>query len=214
MDADNNCGRSDNEPVLRPRHRSLAVGALIAISVAAAGASIAAGVRPRSAAVSSQVAAGGHASPVLPAGFNRLRLTDGAVLPYPASWRAVRGDPGSASAALLGAGGTIRAYLNATPADGRETLAGWARFRVRHNAAEGDRDVRLISARTGVRLDAGRASCVVDEYVTSRSRYRELACILAPANRGHATVLIAAAQPNAWARERPLLQFAIHHFTS
>ena len=131
---------------MRRPHRSLVVGAMIAVCVAAAGAGIAAGVRPRAAALSSEAPAGVPASPVLPAGWNRLRLTDGAGLPYPAGWSVVSGDPGSGSAALFGAGRRIRAYLNATPANGREKLAGWARFRVRHNAAEGDRDVRLISA--------------------------------------------------------------------
>ena len=152
--------------------------------------------------------------PALPVGWGRLRLRSGAVLPYPASWRKLRSDPGSASAALLDRDGTIRAYLNATPADGHETLAGWARFRVRHNAAEGDRAVRLLRAQTDVVLRAGRASCVTDRYVTSRSKYHELACIVAPANGANATVLVAAAQPEAWASERRAFAFAINHFAS
>ncbi|GAC1582636.1 MAG: hypothetical protein NVS3B18_16080 [Candidatus Dormibacteria bacterium] len=142
-----------------------------------------------------------------------MRLPSGGVLPYPASWRVLAGDPGSGSAALLNPDGTIHAYLNATPADAKERLAGWAPFRIGHNAAEGDRHVRLIHAQTGVRLGAAQASCVVDEYTTSRSRYRELACILVPIDAGRATVLVAAAQPGAWARERAPFEFALHHFT-
>jgi hypothetical protein len=181
-----------------------AVGALIATVVAGCGG----------------VAAGPQRGSALPAaaavsiGWGALRLPSGAVLPYPAGWRRIGGDPGSASAALLGAGGKIRAYLNATPAVGRETIADWARFRLRHNAAEGDRNVRLITAQTAVRLATGRESCVVDDYSTSRSKFRELACILAPANGRHATVLVAAAEQDAWAREHAVLQFAVSHFAS
>ncbi len=188
-------------------------GALIAIAVGGCG-------------TAARSAAGGHdpdggrslraasTAPSPSAGRRELRLTSGGLLPYPTGWREVSGDPGSASAALPGRGDTIRAYLNATPADGHERLAGWARFRVRHNAAEGDRHERLISVRDNVRLGAGRAACVVDAYSTSRSRYRELACIVMPMNGSRATVLIGAAQPQAWEHERPLLQFAIDHFIS
>lgn len=195
-----------------PGPRCLVGGALIALTIAGCGA--AASGRGGGAAVSPNPPPRTQA-PALPAArWSRLRLPSGAVLPYPAGWRVVAGDPGSASAALYGPERTIRAYLNATPAEGHETLAGWARFRVRHNAAEGDRGVRLIAARTGVRLAGGRAACVIDDYATSRSRYRELACIVAPADRGKATVLVAAAQPSEWGRERPLLESALDHFTA
>ncbi len=214
-----------------PRHRLRARGALTAIMVvgatvaviavagcgAAAGGQVGAGaVVPKhpagAGAVVPRQPAGPQASSGLPVGWGTLRLASGAVLPYPPNWQRVRGDRGTASAAMFNGDGTIRAYLNATPADRDETLNGWARFRVHHNADEGDRNVRLITARSGVRLAAGRASCVVDDYATSRSRYRELACIVAPSNGRQATVLVAAAQPNAWAREHPQLDFAINHF--
>jgi hypothetical protein len=194
--------------------RSLAAGALIAVTAAGCGAAVSTRGSQGSAVPAPKRAATDQASPALPAGWGRLRLRSGAMLPYPTGWRQVRGDPASASAALLNPDGTIRAYLNATPAEGNEMLAGWARFRVRHNAAEGDRDVRLIASQTNGRLDAGRASCVLDDYATSRSRYREFACIVAPISRRQATVLVGAAQPSAWARERSLLHFAINHFTS
>ncbi len=193
-----------------PRSRPWAASALVAITVAGCGASH---HRRDGARLRSQRVSTGEPPAALPAGWRRLRLASGAALPYPASWRVLKGDPGSASAALLNPAGTTRAYLNATPADARETVAGWARFRVRHNAAEGDRHVRLIHAQNGIRLAAGRASCVIDDYTTSRSRYRELACILVPTDAGRATVLVAAARPGDWARERPLLEFAINHFT-
>ena len=145
--------------------------------------------------------------------WGALRLRSGAVLPYPLSWRRLAGDPGSASAALLIDDHTVRAYLNATPAQAGETLADWGTFRVQHNAAEGDRHVRLLSARIGFPFGAQRRSCVTDEYATRVTSYRELACIVAPANGSQATVLVAAAQPDAWTTQLPALNYAINHFT-
>jgi hypothetical protein len=154
-------------------------------------------------------------SPALPAGWRRLRMPSGGVLPYPPGWRPLAGDPGSVSAALTGPDGLIRGYLNATPAESDETPAGWSRFRISHNADDGDRDVRVISVRRDVRLGrGGLASCVADQYATSRTSYRELACLLVPADRRPRTVLVAAAQPGAWAADEPLLNFAFAHFTS
>jgi hypothetical protein len=150
----------------------------------------------------------------LPAGWRTVRLGSGATLPYPPGWRVVHSDTGAASAALFNADGTIRAYLNATPAIAKERFTGWARFRVGHNADEGDRNVRVISAQTEVRVGAERGSCVTDQYLTSRTRYRELACIVAPASGGARTVLVAAAQPDAWARERRALTYALDHFAT
>jgi hypothetical protein len=191
-----------------------AAGALIAITLAGCGAAVGElhGDRRRARSASAPASAP-DARGTLPAGWRRLRLPSGAVLPYPGGWQVLEGDPGSASAGAIGPDGTIRAYLNATPAEGGETLVGWARFRVRHNIAEGDRDVRQVQGQSTVRLASGYGSCVVDDYSTSRSRYRELACIIAPFDGGRATVLIAAAPPRAWARERPVLEFAIDHFT-
>jgi hypothetical protein len=148
----------------------------------------------------------------LPAGWSAVRLRSGATLPTPPGWQRVGGDPGTASAAVFNADGTIRAYLNATPAVARETLSGWARFRVRHNAAEGDRHVRLISSRTGVTMGVEHGSCVVDQYATSRTRYRELACLLIRTGTTRADVLVAAAQPAVWQREQATLVYALDHF--
>jgi hypothetical protein len=154
-------------------------------------------------------------APALPAGWHRLRMSSGGVLPYPPGWRPLAGDPGSVSAALTGPDGVIRGYLNATPADPDESPAGWSRFRISHNADDGDRDIRVISVQRDVRLRLGaRAWCVADQYATSRTSYRERACLLVPAHGGRRTVLVAAAQPNAWAADRPLLNFALNHFTS
>ena len=154
-------------------------------------------------------------SRALPAGWRRLRMPSGGELPYPPGWRSVSGDSGSVSAALTGPDGLIRGYLNATPAEPDETPAGWSHFRISHNADDGDHDIHVISVRRDVRLGrGGRASCVADRYATSRTSYRELACLLMPADRGPRTVLVAATQPGAWAADKPLLNFAFAHFTS
>jgi hypothetical protein len=153
--------------------------------------------------------------PALAAGWHRLAMPSGGVLPYPPGWRPLAGDPGSVSAALTGPSGVIRGYLNATPADPDETPVGWSRFRIRHNADDGDRHIRVISVRRDVRLGVGGlASCVADQYATSRTSYRELACLFSPARGDRRTVLVAAAQPNAWTAEWPLLNLAFDHFTS
>lgn len=151
----------------------------------------------------------------LPAGWRRLRMPSGGVLPYPPGWRPLAGDPGSVSAALTAPDGLIRGYLNATPAEPGETPAAWSRFRISHNADDDDRDLHVISVRRDVRLGGGGlASCVADRYTTSRTSYRELACLLVPADRGPRTVLVAAAQPGAWTADEPVLNFALAHFTS
>jgi hypothetical protein len=144
----------------------------------------------------------------LPAGWGLLHTAAGAALPYPPGWHRVSGDPGTASAELLDRNGVVRAYLNVTPADPNEQLHSWAHFRIGHNGEEGDRNVRLISATTTV---ARREACVTDQYSTTKTSYRELACLVRPAH-GQGTVLIAAAQPSAWPSERAALQYAINHF--
>lgn len=173
----------------------------VVVTVAAAGCG--------SAASGQHPAAGG-----LPAGWRTVRLASGATLPYPPGWSKIHSDPGAASAVLYGTGGTIRAYLNATPADPNEHFADWATFRVHHNADEGDRHVKLISTQTNVPVGAERGSCVVDQYLTTRTSYRELACLLSAPNGGARIVLVAAAQPNAWAREQSTLKFALDHYAS
>src|SRR5437016_2229872 len=94
-----------------------ALVALSAISAAVAGcsdssgryASVGAGEGSSAKAFPARAGTVPEASGVLPAGWARLRLRSGITLPYPASWRQVSGDPGSASAASFDAAGTIRA---------------------------------------------------------------------------------------------------------
>jgi hypothetical protein len=143
-----------------------------------------------------------------PRAWRTARLPSGAAaLSYPAGWRPLAGDPGTASAALMTRDGTIRGYLNLTPRTGAERLTGWARFRLRHNVGEGNRDIVGIAAASRLRFRDGRGSCVIDRYRTSRHRYREIACIVA--GRRATTVVVGAALPRAWATLGPEIERAI-----
>ncbi|HEY6397759.1 MAG TPA: hypothetical protein VIX82_09930, partial [Solirubrobacteraceae bacterium] len=95
------------------------------------------------------------------------RISDGATMPYPPGWARIPGDRGTATAALLDARHLFLGYLNVTPRQAEETLAGWPGFRVRHNAKEGDRKVTTLAFRMGVRFRRGHGSCVEDSYTTS-----------------------------------------------
>ena len=73
-----------------------------------------------------------------PAGWQTARLpASAATLAYPLGWHAHHTDPGTASVALTSARGKIVGYLNATPRQGAETLANWARFGTAHIREEG-----------------------------------------------------------------------------
>ena len=114
---------------------------------------------------------------------------------------------------LRGPSGEIAGYLNATPRQGAETPGNWTRFRVAHNREEGDRDVRLLAAATGLRFRAATGSCVLDSYRTATGgRYRELACIVS--GRMASTVIVAAAPPARWGVEAPTIERAITGFTT
>jgi len=146
-----------------------------------------------------------------PSTWHTARTATGAVLSYPGSWQRIGGDPGSVSAARTGAGGVIVGYLNVTRAVPAEMSASWARFRVRHNAEEGDRDVHLIAQARGLRFAAGRGACVIDRYRTTRSAYVEIACLVRAPGRP-STVIVAAAQGARWTAEQADLHRAIAAF--
>jgi hypothetical protein len=146
------------------------------------------------------------------------RAATGGVLARPPGRRTLHGDHGSVSF-VLRANGVIVGYLNATPRSGAETLANWSRFRPSHNRDEGDRDVRALAAITGVRVGRLKVSCVIDQYRTSLSRYREIACLVAGSGKsgsrsGASTVVLGAAPPSDWARQRPIIEHAIDGFVA
>jgi hypothetical protein len=147
-------------------------------------------------------------------GWTTVRLPDSpARLSAPPGWRAAKGDAGTATMVSRGASGRIVGYLNATPRQGRESVADWSRFRVAHNREEGDRDDRLMAAATGLGFRTGTGACVIDAYrTTTGNRFREIACIVA--GRSATTVIVAAAPPSRWAAEAPPLERAISNFTT
>jgi hypothetical protein len=145
-----------------------------------------------------------------PTGWNVARTQGGARLASPPGWTPLKTDPGTASVALLGNGGRIEAYLNATPRQGNETLADWSRFRPQHNQQEGDRRVRLVAAITDGRFRSGRGACVIDTYTTSKASYREIACLVSgPAS---SAVVVAAAPAALWDQQAATLQRAVSSF--
>jgi hypothetical protein len=144
-----------------------------------------------------------------PAGWPRATISSGAAtLAYPAGWTRTTGDAGTVSADTVDRRGAFRGYLNLTPQQGAETLAGWAAFRVARNREEGSTAVRTVAAAERLRFRGASGSCVIDDY---RSRvgghpYRELACIVA--GRTATVVLIGAAPPADWATNGRLIERA------
>jgi hypothetical protein len=134
-------------------------------------------------------------------------------LAYPPGWRPIRTDPGTFSAALMGAHDRIRGYLNATPRSGAETLGNWSSFRPAHNGEEGDRKVISEASASELRFRSGTGSCVIDRYATTTdARYREIACIVR-GTRG-TTVVVAAARPTDWSELAPQLEHAVSSFST
>jgi hypothetical protein len=143
-----------------------------------------------------------------PRGWNLARLPSGAAtFAYPKTWRPIRTDPGTASVALIGHARSIRGYLNVTPRQGRETLANWPSFRIQHLREDETTDVRLIASAHGLRFRSGRGSCVIDSYRTSRTRYREIACLVAGSRTS--SVLVGAAPSKTWAQQAETIERAI-----
>ena len=144
-----------------------------------------------------------------PHGWKLARLPSGAAtFAYPRTWRPIRTDPGTASVALIGRGDGIRGYLNATPRQGTETRANWPSFRIHHlREDDSSKDVRLLASAHGLGFRSGRGSCVIDSYRTSRTRYREIACLVAGARTS--SVIVGAAPSKTWPRQAATIQRAI-----
>ena len=148
--------------------------------------------------------------PAPPATGWSIARSQGGALAYPPGWRRVKTDRGTASVALLGAGGRIHAYLNATPKQGPETLANWSRFRPGHNLREGDRKERLLASSDDLAFRSGRGACVIDDYTTSKATYREIACLVSAPSTS--AVVVAAAPRPLWDRHAAALKRAVSSF--
>jgi hypothetical protein len=144
-----------------------------------------------------------------PRGWKLAQLPSGAAsVAYPRTWKTIRTDPGTASVALIGHSHRIRGYLNLTPRQGRETLANWPSFRTEHvGEEEHSKDVRLIAGAHGLRFRSGTGSCVIDSYPTSRTRYREIACLVAGTRTS--SVVVGAAPATTWAQHAKTIERAI-----
>jgi hypothetical protein len=134
---------------------------------------------------------GGSAALALPPGYARTPRTDfGTISAAPG------GDP-------------LLAYLNVTPRQGDEQLAGWAAFRLAHNRAE---TMAVVAGASAERLsfrNGASGSCLFDDY-TARSggrRYRELACIVRGTRASN--VIVAAAPLDSWPSRAPELEAAV-----
>jgi hypothetical protein len=170
-------------------HRRTSVLALLAFVTVAVG-------------VTTGVSAGGGLfnwfRPALaPAGWRDVALPSGsAVLFYPARFRLVAGDPGTASVEVRDRSGNTIGYLNATPQQAHETLGDWPAFRIAHQRDE-ETSVREEARVFGLAFRGGTGSCVIDDYTTSiKHRYREIACFVRGRDKG--SVIVAAATPSNW----------------
>jgi hypothetical protein len=73
---------------------------------------------------------------------------------------------------------------------------------------EGDRNVKLIASAHGLRFRGALGSCVQDSYTTAtRARFIEIACLVTGA---HSTsVIVGAAPPANWNKQRAVIERAI-----
>jgi hypothetical protein len=145
-----------------------------------------------------------------PAGWKVAAIPSGATLAYPPGWQPVKTDAGTASVALLGGGDRFDGFLNATPKSGTETAANWSRFRPDHNRGEGNRDVHLLASAENLTFRSGRGSCVIDVYTTSKTTFREIACLVSGPDS--AAVVVAAAPNAGWEHRAHTLEQAISSF--
>ena len=120
----------------------------------------------------------------LPAGLGSLSL--------PPGFRAVPGDPGTASFAVLGSDGTYLGYLNVTPRQGDERLADWAAFRLAHLRGDETISATQDGSVQSVQTANTMRSCVTDDYVTEvgHHHFHEVACLVMTTSA--ASVVVAA----------------------
>ena len=192
---------SDSARRATARGAILAAGLIMALLGSACGSAGSAGTGGPAVGAGDLASLRTHAAPH---GWHLVRLAaGGAALAAPPGWRPVSGDPGSATFVLGADADHPRAYLNATPATEEEQFAVLS-----HNREEGDRNVRLLAARGGLRLGGSVAArCLQDSYISGTTGYTEIAC-LAEARSGR-TVIVAASPMRSWQQERATLMRAI-----
>lgn len=126
-----------------------------------------------------------------PTTWTRITIPSGlGSLSVPPMFGVVRGDPETATFALPGSDGTYLGYLNVTPLQGDERLAGWAGFRLAHLRGDGSISVRQDGAVESVRTGKSLRSCVADDYVTEigHHHFQEVACLVTTTSAGGVVV--------------------------
>jgi hypothetical protein len=194
------CGTSYGPAGGTPRHT--------ASTSAGAGDSSAAGSSSGGSAASPSTAFGWFTAKAPPSSWRLARISTGAALPYPASWKVVHSDPGTFTAALKTGRGSFLGYLNLTPRQGEETLSNWRSFRIEHNREEGDTHVRKLAVAESLHFRTGHGNCVKDSYLGGTGvHYVEIACLIAGSHSS--VVAVGAAPPAAWPRQAAVIERAI-----
>lgn len=154
-----------------------------------------------------------RAATAVTAGWRTLTLPDGtATMAVPPGADPEEGDAGTVTAEVSAPDGGLRAYFNATPKQGAESLGGWPGFRLDHLADENGRPATLLASRTGMAFPGGTGSCVEDTYTTRAAAYREFACFVEGASGE--SVLIVAAPAASWDAIAPMLELAVDSYTA
>jgi hypothetical protein len=186
---------------------TIALAAALLLGAAAAAIAAAASSSPR--APARAVAFSWLTGSSAPAGWRGATISSGsATLFYPPNWRSIPGDKGTVSVSLRDAAGRYLGYLNVTPRQGAERLAGWASFRTMRNRSEGDHGVRQVAAAENLMIGRAHASCVIDDYLSrvGSNPYREIACLAAGSRATN--VFVGAALIPDWKRLGPVIERA------
>jgi hypothetical protein len=151
---------------------------------------------------------------VAPKTWTRATIASGgATLFYPPNFTRIPGDRGTVTAALRDSAGHYLGYLNVTPREGAERLAGWAAFRKTRSIDEGDTQVQVLAAGEHLRFANASGSCVIDDYHSrvGSHPYREIACIVAGSRS--TSVLVAATLVSDWPTYGSVIERAASAFS-
>lgn len=186
------------------------VGCVVVAVVTAMLPAAAAATHAATSATSSTTTTSGRVPGLLPSAFSWF-----APGPPPSSWReygAVQGtvvvaDPprlkplggsgGSLSFAARGARGAYFAFIDVTPQQGAENLAGWAAFRLGLLRTDGAKGIHEDATAGNLPFRGGTGACVIDDYVTrAGTAFHEIACFVEGPHSG--SVVVVAAPPSDW----------------
>ena len=69
---------------------------------------------------------------------------------------------------------------------------------------------RVVASSTALNFRSGSGSCVIDDYATTKTTYREIACLVSGARSS--AVVVAASPTRLWARQAATLERAVASF--